>query len=102
MLGILPETALASLREWLPHFSSFQVFSQATPGPSGQPFLKTVLPKIRALRESYPDRIIEVDGGVTLETARAARMAGADQCVAGTALFSAPDISEAYRALTAL
>jgi ribulose-phosphate 3-epimerase len=59
------------------------------PGFGGQSFLASQLPKIRALRARIGDRPIwlEVDGGVTPETAPLCRAAGADALVAGSAVF---------------
>jgi ribulose-phosphate 3-epimerase len=66
------------------------------PGFGGQCFIASQLAKIRALRariDSVADRRdgpidLEVDGGVTPETARDAVAAGADLLVAGTATFA--------------
>lgn len=62
------------------------------PGFGGQKFIASQLAKIRALRAridaSGRDIDLEVDGGVTVETAREAVAAGADLLVAGTAAFA--------------
>ncbi len=59
------------------------------PGFGGQSFLTSMLPKIRRVREMIGDRPIdlEVDGGVTAQTAGAAVAAGANVLVAGSAVF---------------
>jgi len=61
------------------------------PGFGGQSFIPAVLRKIAALRDMIDagGRTIdlEVDGGITVETARRAVAAGADLLVAGTATF---------------
>jgi ribulose-phosphate 3-epimerase len=59
------------------------------PGFGGQAFIPAMLPKIRRLREMIGDRPIhlEVDGGVTPETAPQVVAAGADVLVAGSAVF---------------
>ncbi|MEL6203844.1 MAG: ribulose-phosphate 3-epimerase [Pseudomonadota bacterium] len=59
------------------------------PGFGGQSFIHSQLDTIRALREMVGDRPIhiEVDGGVTAETAPLAAAAGADVLVAGSAVF---------------
>lgn len=49
------------------------------------------LPKVRALRDKYPDLSIEVDGGLNEETIDQAAEAGANIIVAGSAVFSAQD-----------
>jgi ribulose-phosphate 3-epimerase len=61
------------------------------PGFGGQQFIVSQLDKIRRLRQAIDDsgrRIdLEVDGGITPDTAPAAIAAGADVLVAGTATF---------------
>ncbi|KAL9105703.1 MAG: hypothetical protein Q9187_008668 [Circinaria calcarea] len=49
------------------------------------------LPKVKALRERYPDLNIEVDGGLSEETIDQAAEAGANVIVAGSAVFGAKD-----------
>mgnify|MGYP005851292315 CR=1 FL=1 len=59
------------------------------PGFGGQSFLPSQLPKIARLRATIGDRPIwlEVDGGVSPETAPLVARAGADALVAGSAAF---------------
>jgi ribulose-phosphate 3-epimerase len=65
------------------------------PGFGGQGFLASQLPKIRAARERIDASgraiALEVDGGITPETARDAIAAGADTLVAGTSVFKSRD-----------
>jgi len=65
------------------------------PGFGGQDFIPGVLRKVEAARKLVEDQglnaDIEIDGGVTPETARMARDAGANVFVAGTAIFRSPD-----------
>ncbi|MCJ1268690.1 RIBULOSE-phosphate 3-epimerase [Lobaria immixta] len=61
------------------------------PGFGGQKFMASVLPKVRALREKYPDLNIEVDGGLAESTVDQAAEAGANVIVAGSAVFGAKD-----------
>jgi ribulose-phosphate 3-epimerase len=49
------------------------------------------LPKVKALRERYPNLNIEVDGGLGLGTIDQAADAGANVIVAGSAIFGAND-----------
>jgi len=60
------------------------------PGFGGQAFLDSQLDKIRRLRALVAGRpiAIEIDGGVTPETAPRAVAAGADILVAGSAVFA--------------
>jgi ribulose-phosphate 3-epimerase len=59
------------------------------PGFGGQSFQRAQLDKIRRLRAMIGDRPVhvEVDGGVTPETAPLAAAAGADVLVAGSSVF---------------
>lgn len=52
------------------------------------------MPKVKALRERYPELDIEVDGGLGLNTIDVAADAGANVIVAGTAVFAAPSPKE--------
>jgi len=72
------------------------------PGYSGQAFMPEALDRIRELRRLLPAGVaIQVDGGIDLETAPAAREAGATLLVAGSAVFGRPDPAAAFRELAA-
>ncbi|MGZ6144100.1 MAG: ribulose-phosphate 3-epimerase [Myxococcales bacterium] len=73
------------------------------PGFGGQSFIEACLPKIERLsgwvfKRGLKTRI-EVDGGITPETAKRVVDAGASVLVAGTAVFGRPDYAAAIRAL---
>ena len=61
------------------------------PGFGGQKFMASELPKVKALRQRYPDLYIEVDGGLGEGTIEQAAEAGANVIVAGSAVFGAKD-----------
>ena len=61
------------------------------PGFGGQSFMASQLPKVKAVREKYPDIPIEVDGGLSEKTVDQAAEAGANVIVAGSAIFGAED-----------
>ena len=71
------------------------------PGFGGQAFIPAQLEKIRRLRAMIADRPIriEVDGGITPETAPAVIEAGASVLVAGSAVFGRPSYERAIAAL---
>ena len=73
------------------------------PGFGGQKFIPHTLDKIRELRalieRTGSHALIEVDGGVNEETAKALVEAGADILVAGSYVFGAADRKEAVRQL---
>jgi ribulose-phosphate 3-epimerase len=73
------------------------------PGFGGQAFIPAMCEKVRRLREMIGPRPIhlEVDGGITPETARAVVEAGADVLVAGSAVFRTPDYAGNIAAIRA-
>ncbi len=72
------------------------------PGFGGQKFID-LSDKIKdvhkMIKKSGRDIRLEVDGGVTPETAKICRKAGADMLVAGTAIFKTEDYKEAIEAI---
>ncbi|MFH0891015.1 MAG: hypothetical protein V1856_03210 [Candidatus Liptonbacteria bacterium] len=102
VLAINAETPVRDLEPHLGKFSDFQIFAQAQPGPAGQPFLSTVLPKIKWLRERAPRAIIEVDGGMLPETVRQVCAAGANWIISGSYILQNPDSPKAYQELRSL
>ena len=66
------------------------------PGFGGQKFIPQTLNKLKELRElidtTGSHALIEVDGGVNLETGKLLVEGGADALVAGNAVFKAPDM----------
>ncbi len=73
------------------------------PGFGGQSFIAEVLPKVRAIRAMIDatgrDIALEIDGGISEQTARVAAEAGARVFVAGNAVFGRPDYAQAIAAI---
>ena len=69
------------------------------PGFGGQSFMASELPKVKALRERYPQLPIEVDGGLSEKTVDQAADAGANVIVAGSAVFGAKDPADVIKKL---
>jgi len=97
-----PQTGLESL-DYLLEFVDQVLLMSVNPGFSGQKFLPSVLPKVRALRERI-DRLglaidIEVDGGVDDITAPQLIEAGANILVSGQTVFGSADRAKAIRRL---
>ena len=65
------------------------------PGFGGQKFIEHTIDKVKELRElierTGSKALIQVDGGVNLDTGRRLVEAGADVLVAGNSVFKAPD-----------
>ncbi len=101
-VSLNPHTPEDVLRYVL-HAADLVLVMSVNPGFGGQRFIEAVLPKVRAVRAmidaSGRDIDLEVDGGVTPETAPRVRAAGADVFVAGNAVFAQRDYRAAIAAL---
>jgi len=97
-----PSTPVGSLEDVIADVDMVLLMS-VDPGFGGQKFIPNTLTKIRRLRaliEHYGSHaLIEVDGGINLNTAADAADAGADVLVAGSAVFGAHDPIEAISRL---
>ncbi|MBC8036415.1 MAG: ribulose-phosphate 3-epimerase [Rhizobiales bacterium] len=73
------------------------------PGFAGQTFIKAMIEKITSVRDMIRGRNIdiEVDGGITAETAPLAARAGANVLVAGSAVFQGHDYATNIKAIRA-
>lgn len=94
-----PATPAALLEDILPEVDLVLIMT-VNPGFGGQSFLKQTLSKVQAVRamlERFGSAAeLEVDGGITPETASLVAKAGASVLVAGTAVFrSREGIAEA-------
>ena len=76
------------------------------PGFGGQKFIENSIDKIKTLKELIlrkgSNALIEVDGGVNLETGKRLAEAGADILVAGNAVFKSDNPVETIKALKTL
>ncbi len=73
------------------------------PGFGGQSFIPSTIPKISRIERMIKDQrrniYLEVDGGISSETAPLVVRAGANVLVAGTAIFRQKDIIHAFQRL---
>lgn len=71
------------------------------PGFGGQSFMPEVLAKVKTLAARKPGIMIQMDGGITAETAKLAIAAGVRNLVAGSYIFKAQNRAEAIGKLKA-
>ena len=104
-LAIKPGTAPEVVLPYLDRLYMVLVMT-VEPGFGGQSFMPDMMEKVEFLRKEIKARglstLIEVDGGIAKDTIAPAAKAGVDNCVAGTAVFGAPDAKEAIDELIAL
>lgn len=101
-LVINPVTPFEAIAPYVEQCDVVVVMS-VEPGHGGQTFIPDVLPKVEEAREWVENRglrtDIQIDGGITPETAGQATSAGATVLVAGTAVFRADDPAAAVQSL---
>lgn len=89
--------------EYLLELCDLVLVMSVNPGAGGQKFIPEVLPKLEWLRAKKLEKRlsyeIEIDGGISPQTAGRAVDAGATMLVAGSAVFGAEDPEGAIRAM---
>lgn len=87
-LALNPGTGIGDVECLLDMVDLFCVMT-VNPGFGGQKFIHSQIDKVKKLRQMIGDRPIhiEIDGGITPETAPLMAAAGADVLVAGSAVF---------------
>jgi ribulose-phosphate 3-epimerase len=101
-LALNPSTPLALVEEVVSDLDLLLVMC-VNPGFGGQSYLPGSSEKVRRVRGLLDQRrssaVLEVDGGITVDTIVEAWTAGADTFVAGTAVFGSSDPAQAVREL---
>jgi ribulose-phosphate 3-epimerase len=102
-VALNPSTSLTAVEEILPEADLVLVMT-VNPGFGGQKFIHCTVDKIARLAKMITSRRIdtelEVDGGITSETASIAVKAGAQVLVAGSAIFgSSLGVNVAFKQL---
>ena len=99
-VSLNPATPESAVEYVLGHIDLILVMT-VNPGFGGQRFLPAMLEKVRRLRAMTAGRgiRIQVDGGISAETATPAVEAGASVLVAGSAVFGQADYAAAIQAL---
>jgi len=100
-VALNPATSLSVLDYILPEVDMVLLMS-VNPGFGGQKFIN-IVPKLERLMEMCKKQgvspLVQVDGGITSETAPLVVNAGANVLVAGSAVFGKPDRKAAIEAL---
>jgi ribulose-phosphate 3-epimerase len=103
-MALRPATPVEPYEDLLPELDMLLLMT-VEPGFGGQKFLDLVLPKLRRARAMVErhglQTLLQVDGGVSLETIERCAEAGADVFVAGSAVYSADDPDAMIAALRA-
>jgi len=88
-VAISPDTPSTAISDEVAEAADMLLVMTVYPGRGGQKFLDRCVPKVAELRARFPDKDIEVDGGVGPKTIDVCADAGSNVIVAGTAIFAA-------------
>jgi ribulose-phosphate 3-epimerase len=101
-VAIKPGTPADAVMSLIEHVDMVLVMT-VEPGFGGQSFMPETLPKLATLKAAAEQAgtalWLQVDGGITVETAPDAVAAGADTLVAGSSVFGPSDRAEAIQAI---
>lgn len=89
-IALNPSTAESSIEPFIDLVDLILVMS-VEPGYCGQDFHEDAIERVKYYKKTYPNKIIEVDGGVSPLNSKRLADAGADILVAGSAIFKADD-----------
>lgn len=100
-LAVNPETSVSSI---LPLSSVIDsvLFLSVHPGYYGAKFIPETLEKVVSLRQSLPDMLISIDGGIKENNIALVAQTGVNEICVGSAIFSQSDPAESYRRLLAI
>ncbi len=104
-VAVNPHTSIAELENVIQDIDLICLMS-VNPGFGGQKFIENTYQKVKALKalinQTGSKALIEIDGGVNLQNAKALMEAGADVLVAGNFVFSSANPPEVIAQLKAL
>lgn len=92
-LVLNPATSVDVLT-WCAHHLDFVLIMTVNPGFGGQKLIPEVMNKITQVHQLYPQLDVCVDGGVTPQNIAQLARAGANQFVAGSAIFNSANYAE--------
>jgi len=103
-VALNPSTGVEVVKHVLTELDVIMIMT-VNPGFGGQTFIRSMLPKVRAIREiidrSGHEILLEIDGGVSPKTAPDLVREGANVFVAGSAVFGHPPYEDAIGELRA-
>lgn len=101
-ISALNDTPLDTLLPYIELADYVQVMGIAKIGAQGQPFDVRGLERIINIKNTFPNKLISVDGSVNFETITNLRQVGIGRLIVGSAIVSATEPYEAYSELNRL
>ena len=100
-VSLNPATPLSSVLE-ISDELDFLLIMTVNPGFGGQKMIKSALQKVKNAKESMKgdNLLVEVDGGINMDTVRDASIVGTDLLVSGSSIFHSENPVQMFRDLT--
>lgn len=98
-VAISPDTPSTAITDEIANAADMLLVMTVYPGRGGQKFIERCVPKVAELRARFPEKDIEVDGGVGPNTIGICADAGSNVIVAGTAIFGSENPTEVIQRL---
>ena len=101
-ISIKPNTNVESLLPYLEYIDLVLIMT-VEPGFGGQKFMPIQMKKTQILKKEIMNKnlntLIEIDGGINLETIKIVKNYPVDICVSGTCIFNSSNASETIKSL---
>jgi len=95
-LSFNPQTPFEDFEDCIKQCNYVQ-FMTINSGGQGRPFIMESFDKIARFKEKNPNIILQVDGGISMETMKMVVEAGADDIVVGSQIFKSPNPAQTYQ-----
>jgi len=104
VLGVTNDVPLPIVQDFLQRHPllGIQLMGIAVVGKQGQPFDERTLERVQALRASYPNLDLGVDGAVNFDTIKNLLNAGANRFAPGSVISKASNANLVYEQLTTI
>ena len=98
-IALKPKTSADVITDAIAEVADMILVMTVEPGFGGQKFMADMMPKVQELRRRYPNKLIQVDGGIDVNTIQTVADAGANVIVSGSGVFGAPSPADAIKAM---
>lgn len=97
-MALSPQTPIEAVQPFVESLDRITLLS-VIPGKQGGQFIPESVQRIKDLRKIFPHGILEVDGGIKVDTVKSLLAAGATDLVVGSGLLEAEDVKMQYQML---
>lgn len=98
-IALLPNENEEQYKDLIENVDFIQVMGIENIGYQGEAFSEKTFSLIKTLKEKYPNVIISVDGGVSLNNAKELKALGVDRLVSGSTIFKSDNPGEVIKEL---